>query len=103
MDIELLVVPNCSNEAPAYELTQRALAELGISASVTTTVIATYDDAQALGFMGSPTFLIGGRDPFAQEGAGVGLACRIYPTPSGLAGVPSLEDLREALRREALA
>jgi hypothetical protein len=103
MNVELLVVPDCPNEAVAYELTQAVLAELDVSASVSTTVIASDEQAQARGFTGSPTFLINGRDPFAQPGATVGVACRVYPTPAGLAGVPTREELREELRRAALA
>jgi len=103
MDVELLVVPDCPNEVSAYDLTRAALAELDVSASVTTTVIESDEQAHARGFTGSPTFLINGRDPFAEPGAGVGVACRVYLTPDGLAGVPTLEELREELRRAALA
>jgi hypothetical protein len=99
MDVELLVVTECPHEASAYDLTVAALAELDASASVSVTVIESDEQAQARGFTGSPTFLINGRDPFAQAGAPVGLACRMYQTASGLAGVPGLAELREALRR----
>lgn len=98
MDVELLVVPNCPNEARAHDLTRTALADLGVPASVTTTVIESEEQAQARGFTGSPTFLVNGTDPFATPGAAVGLACRMYRTPAGLAGVPALDDLRAALR-----
>ena len=103
MDVELLVVPDCPNEAPAYGLTLAALTELNVTASVTVTVIDTDEHAQARSFTGSPTFLIEGRDPFAEPGAMVGLACRMYPTPSGLSGVPGRKELRDELRRSALA
>jgi hypothetical protein len=98
MDVELLVVPHCPNEVLAYDLTRAALAELNLRASITTTVIETDDQAKARRFTGSPTFLVNGLDPFAVPGAAVGVACRVYRTPTGLAGVPSLDELREALR-----
>lgn len=101
MDVELLVVPNCPNEAPAYDLTMAALAELNVTASVSVTVIESDEQARERGFTGSPTFLIVGRDPFAEPGAAVGLTCRMYQTPSGFAGVPPLEELREELHRSA--
>ena len=85
MDVELLVVPHCPNEVLAYDLTRAALAELNLRAYVTT------------------TFLVNGLDPFAVPGAAVGVACRLYRTPTGLAGVPSLDELREALRRASRA
>jgi hypothetical protein len=47
---------------------------------------------------GSPTVLIEGRDPFAIAGAPSGPACRVYSTPDGLAGSPTVEQLKEALR-----
>ena len=98
MDVELLVVPQCPNEASAIDLTRAALRELDVSAAVTTTVIESDEQARARGFTGSPSFLINGRDPFAEPGAAVGMACRVYRTLAGVAGVPSLEELREALR-----
>ncbi|KQV63390.1 hypothetical protein ASC64_17520 [Nocardioides sp. Root122] len=103
MDVELLVVPDCPHETSAYDLTLTALAELDIAASVAVTVIESDDQARERGFTGSPTFLIDGRDPFAEPDSAVGLACRMYRTQSGLAGVPGLDALREKLRRSALA
>ncbi len=101
MDVELLVVADCPSERPALDLVRTALAALDVSASVTTTLVTDDRDAQARGFTGSPTFLIDGRDPFAQPGASAGMACRLYRTPTGLAGLPSPDDLREAIRRAA--
>lgn len=98
MDVELLVVSDCPNEASAYDLARATLAELGVPATVTTTVLETDEQAQARGFIGSPTFLIDGDDPFAQPGAPVGLACRVYLTPTGYAGVPSADALRDKFR-----
>jgi type IV secretory pathway TraG/TraD family ATPase VirD4 len=56
------------------------------------------EDAERLGFIGSPTVLVDGSDPFATPGAPIGLACRVYVTPEGLAGSPTLDQLMEALR-----
>ncbi len=97
MRIDLLVVPDCPNEAPARDLLSALLAEQGLTASVVTTVVSSADEAQARGFTGSPTFLINGVDPFAQDGARVGLACRVYRSAHGLAGLPDREELALAL------
>lgn len=101
MRVEILVVPNCPNEHPARRSLQAAadladLADLG-AASVTVTVVESMQEAQRRHFVGSPTFLIDGVDPFAVPGARIGLACRLYPTPDGPAGVPCVEQLRDAL------
>lgn len=98
MRIDLLVVPDCPNETPARDLLSAILAEQGLSAEVFTTVVSTPDDAQSRGFTGSPTFLIDGVDPFEQDGAHVGLACRVYRTAHGLAGLPDRDALTSALR-----
>ena len=59
--------------------------------------VETAGDAARLRFVGSPTILINGADPFAVGGEPVGLACRVYRTPDGLAGSPTTEQLSAAL------
>jgi hypothetical protein len=59
--------------------------------------IGVQDHAASEEFRGSPTFLIHGRDPFADPDAPVGLSCRLYPTQDGLAGAPTLEQLIHVL------
>ncbi len=99
LQIELLVVPECPNEAVAAELIATAVAATGVAATVIRTVIGTEAEAQRRGFVGSPTILLNGVDPFPVPQASVGLACRLYSTPDGLAGAPRLRDLRQALKR----
>ena len=61
--------------------------------------VETPEDAERLRFIGSPTVLVDGRDPFAEGSeASFGLTCRVYQTPEGLAGSPTPEQLRDALR-----
>lgn len=60
--------------------------------------VETPEDAERLRFVGSPTILMQGRDPFARTEEGFGLSCRVYETPDGLAGSPTLDQLRAALR-----
>ena len=59
--------------------------------------VDTPDAAERFGFRGSPTVLFDGVDPFASPDAPVGLSCRIYQTPDGPAGSPTLAQLRDAL------
>jgi hypothetical protein len=73
------------------------LVEEGLDAIVGLELIATHEGAVARGFRGSPTVLLDGIDPFADESAPFGLACRIYRTEQGLAGSPSLSQLRDAI------
>ncbi len=59
--------------------------------------VETPQDAERLGFRGSPTILVDGRDPFADRDAPVGLSCRVYQTDAGLAGSPTAEQIVTAL------
>jgi hypothetical protein len=98
--IELLVVPDCPNEAAALTVLQEAAESAGLErVPVTVTVIDSSEEAQRRRFLGSPTFLIDGVDPFAVPGAPTGLTCRVYATADGPSGVPAVETLREALVR----
>lgn len=101
MDIELLVIPDCPNDAAACELIATAVADTRVEATVTRTIIASPDQARQRRFAGSPTILLNGLDPFARPDAPVALSCRLYATPDGLRGIPALRDLREALKRVA--
>lgn len=57
--------------------------------------VETTEQAEARGFRGSPTILVDGRDPFADEQAPVGLSCRIYQTDTGPDGAPSVAQLTQ--------
>ncbi len=63
-------------------------------ATVTRHQVDTIEEAERVGFRGSPSILIDGVDVFAEPDAGVGLACRVYVTPDGPAGAPTLDQLR---------
>ena len=60
-------------------------------------LIETPEEAEAVGFRGSPTILVEGRDPFVAGDEPAGLACRIYQTPEGPQGAPTAQQLRAAL------
>jgi len=60
-------------------------------------LVETAEEAERIGFHGSPSILVDGVDVFAEPGADVGLSCRVYRSADGLAGAPTLEQLRAAL------
>ncbi|MFJ6016146.1 hypothetical protein [Streptomyces sp. NPDC092952] len=98
MNIEILVVPDCPNEAPAAERLRRALDDVGLGGTAfTVRTVTDLAEAERAGFTGSPTFLVDGRDPFAEPGRPAALACRVYATEDGLSGLPGPGRLREAL------
>lgn len=99
MQIELLVVPDCPNERPAYERLRQALDEAGHPETPIAVHVVTEDAVGAFpAFAGSPTVVIDGADPFAERATpGAGLSCRVYRSAAGMSGAPSLEDLRHAV------
>ena len=104
MNVELLWWEGCPSTQRALEAVCAALTELGLSGvQVHTREIETDGDAQAAGFVGSPTILIDGEDivPAAAEEQ-IGLSCRVYHRRDGrVSPIPDPDDLREALERAA--
>ena len=95
MDITLQYFDGCPN----WEALDQRLAEVLDGRSdvrITRQRVEAAEDAERLGFHGSPTVLVDGVDPFADEYTTVGLACRVFRTPAGLAGSPTVKQLREA-------
>lgn len=94
MDISILVIEGCPHAAPAAERLQEALDVAGLDDVVfTTEVVGVGDDPIPAVFGGSPTFVIDGVDPFAGADVAPDLACRVYATPSGPQGVPTVGQL----------
>lgn len=98
MDIELRYFDDCPTWRMTDTLVRRLVGELGVDAEFRRTLVNTPEMAERLAFVGSPTVIINGVDPFANVHAPVGLSCRVYRTETGFAGSPSEEQLREALR-----
>lgn len=96
MDIALLYFDDCPNWKVADERLAAIAAERA-DLTVTSHLIDTLEEAERVGFHGSPSILVDGVDVFAEPDAGVGLSCRVYRTPDGLTGVPSVAQLRAAL------
>lgn len=59
--------------------------------------VSTLEEAERLGFGGSPTILIDGVDLFSDTRLPAGYACRIYMTESGPQSAPSLNQLTARL------
>lgn len=82
----------------ANERLSEALIRLGrVDVTVDRREVETAAQAEQLRFAGSPTIRIDNRDPFATGVEQTGLACRVYHTPAGLEGSPTVEQLIEVL------
>jgi hypothetical protein len=100
VQVELLVVPDCPHETAARDVLREAARLAGIDdLQVTVTVIDTDEQARRRGFVGSPTLLVNGVDPFAVSGAPTGVTCRVYVGVDGPSGVPDVAAVRDALVR----
>ncbi len=95
MKVELLYFEDCPN----WQTVDRRLRELATERGfeLQHRLVATPEEARAAGFRGSPTILVDGRDPFAGGEEPFGLSCRMYRTPEGPAGSPTVDQLRTAL------
>lgn len=95
MQVELLYFEDC----PHWKVAQQRLKELGpeVGFTVIEHVVSSQEEADAFEMRGSPTVLIDGRDPFLRGDEPPSLSCRIYDTPQGPAGAPTVQQLRAAL------
>jgi len=97
--VELRVWSGCPSHERAGQLLRAALRELGHpDHPVTVRWVETDEEASALGFVGSPTFLVDGHDVVPSESERTGLACRVYRRRDGrVSPLPDSGDLRDAL------
>ena len=77
--LTVLVVPDCPHTTAAAELARDALTTTGLAATIETVQVRDHDQAARLGFVGSPSFHLDGRDLFGENGAPA-MACRVYRT-----------------------
>jgi len=100
MEVRLRYFEGCPHWQTLHDRLREALRVEGM-ASVEPILerVETAEAAERLRFIGSPTILVDGRDAFAGGAeASFGLTCRVYQTPEGLAGSPTVEQLRSALQ-----
>jgi hypothetical protein len=98
MRVEILHIDDCANWEEAGRRVKIALAATGhADATITFRTVRSPADAAASPFAGSPTITVDDVDLFPSAERISDLACRVYVTPTGLAGVPTVEQLEEAL------
>ena len=99
MRIELLATPDCPHADRAEQILRQALSDDGHEPSVSRVYVGDLDDAAGLGFHGSPTIRIDGRDVVDAGDEPFALNCRVYRLRDGrYSPTPDPEDLRDALR-----
>jgi arsenate reductase len=79
MRVEVQWFEGCPHAAPTRRTLREVVARLAPDAEVIETLVRDEAHAQALGFQGSPSIRVDGRDLEGREGPSLGLACRLYP------------------------
>jgi hypothetical protein len=99
--VSYLFSRECPSHQEGLELLREAAERAGVPVAVESVEVRGDDQAEALGFVGSPTYLAAGRDLFPVEGPGHAPradACRVYRRSDGCVGpLPEVADLAEAL------
>lgn len=99
IDVTLLYFDDCPNWRIADDHL-RTLAAERPDIVLTRLLVETIEAAEAARFRGSPSIIVDGDDPFADDDDPVGLSCRVYQTPDGPAGSPTIDQLREVITRQ---
>ena len=100
--IELLYWEGCPSHPQALAELRSVLDELGRpDARITLTRVETEDDAERLGFVGSPSIRVDGAEALPPPpGEPTGLTCRVYRLADGrYSPTPDPAELRAGLER----
>jgi hypothetical protein len=100
MQIDLLYFDDCPEWEEALKNLQVALAAEGLPADIRLIRMESDAEATRLKFLGSPSFRVNGMDLWHEPRQRYNLSCRLYSTPQGLRGAPTVEMLREKLHKE---
>ncbi len=98
MKIQLLYFDGCPSWETALQNLKIACALEGLAWPVELVEVRDDDDAAARRFLGSPSIAVGDQDLWHEARREYYLSCRMYRTPEGLRGWPTVEMLRARLR-----
>ena len=101
MKIELLYFEGCPSWQNGIENLKDALKAEELEAEIRLVRVEDSATAARLKFLGSPSFRVDGVDLWSEERKRYNLSCRVYATPQGLKGAPTVEMLREQLRPQS--
>ena len=100
MTVEILYFSGCPNHPGAVDRVREVLMQEGTHAEMVEVEVKDVEAAQQIGFLGSPTIRVDGRDvePAARAVRGFGIMCRTYSDGGRRTGVPPPEWIRAAVR-----
>ena len=96
--IDVLYVADCPTHPAAVKLIKQVLAAEGVEAEIHEVLVRDDGMANELGFCGSPTIRIDGRDVAgeSQDARSFALSCRLYPGSKQI-GLPPVEMVHRAV------
>jgi hypothetical protein len=98
MKIEYLYFEDCASWQIGLENLRTALNRENIAAEIEIIAIQSREQAYQEKFLGSPSYRVNGADLWHYEREGYDLGCRIYQTPNGVKGYPTVKMLQEKFR-----
>jgi glutaredoxin len=98
LKVEVLYVADCPTHRAAVRLVKQVLAAEDVDAEIHEVLVRDQGMANELGFSGSPTIRINGRDVAGEprEAGRFALSCRLYPG-SQQVGLPPAEMIHRAV------
>lgn len=103
MHIQLLYFDGCPSWQGGLKNLKQAFKELNLSEDLIEMVnVKTDEEAQKYKFIGSPTIRIDSEDidPIAQGQTISRQGCRIYKTPEGIKGEPTVQMIKEFIQKK---
>jgi len=97
MEINLLYFDGCPSWQIALANLQTALKEVGLDIPINLIKIKSDQDAEGFKFLGSPSFQVNGKDFWPDDRQSYSMNCRVYGTPLGLKGWPTVDMFRQKL------
>ena len=99
MKVELLYFDGCPSWEMGLKNLEAALLKENLSASIEMVKVTDDEEAVRLKFLGSPHFRVNGHDLWPEDRVTYSLSCRVYPTPDGIKGFPTVAMLRQQLKQ----
>jgi len=94
--IEFLYFEGCPSYKSTLLYLKEVIEEEKIDANLELVLVESPEDAQQVGFQGSPSIKINGID-LEDKNDGFGFNCRLYSVDGELTGIPSKEFIKERL------
>jgi hypothetical protein len=95
--VEVLVIPGCPGTKLTLARIQQAAESLGVETNLRVLTVEREEHARELGFVGSPTVRVSGRDVEDVSDLTIGLSCRLY----GRDHAPPSASIRRAIAEAA--